>query len=105
MPKLSELSRLIRSKNAGPFQQTLDIMFEVPEYFELVKAKGVITPQLVAQCYNLPVENISLTYYDAAYAIKISFPRPIAAGDIGNTDVFGAQQHAPLLDIEIPVKK
>lgn len=105
MAKLSDLTRLIRSKNAGPFQQTLDIMFEVPEYYELVKASGIITPELVARLYRIPAEKVRLTYYDAAYAIKISFPRPVAAGDIGNTDVFGAQQHAPMLDVEVPMEK
>ncbi|MFO0159088.1 MAG: DUF4387 family protein [Alphaproteobacteria bacterium] len=25
------------------------------------------------------------------------------AGGIGDTDVYGCQQHAPLLDVEIPV--
>ncbi|MFC7551593.1 DUF4387 family protein [Pseudoroseomonas wenyumeiae] len=25
------------------------------------------------------------------------------AGDIGDTDVYGAQQHAPLLEVEIPL--
>lgn len=105
MAKLSDLTRLIRSKNAGPFQQTLDIMFEVPEYYELVKASGIITPELVALLYRIQAEQVRLTYYDAAYAIKISFPRPVAAGDIGNTDVFGAQQHAPMLDVEVPMEK
>ena len=34
---------------------------------------------------------------------KATLPRLIPAGDIGDTDVYGAQQHAPLLDVEIPV--
>ena len=40
--------------------------------------------------------------YDVAYAIKITIPRLVPSGDPGDTDVYGAQQHAPLLDIEIP---
>jgi hypothetical protein len=31
-----------------------------------------------------------------------TFERRIASGAIGDTDVYGPQQHAPLLDIEIP---
>ncbi|WP_431272538.1 DUF4387 family protein [Dankookia sp. P2] len=27
----------------------------------------------------------------------------VPAGEIGDTDVYGAQQHAPLLDVDIPV--
>lgn len=101
MAKLSDLARLIRSKNAGPFQQTLDIMFEVPEYYQRVKAQNAVSAAEVAARYKLKEQDIQVVYYDAAYAIKVAFPRPISAGDIGNTDVFGAQQHAPMLDIEI----
>ena len=101
MAKLCELARLVRSKNAGPFNQTLDVMFEVPEYYERVKAKGIITPQLVSELYGIDVKKITVVYCDVALAIKIAFPRPVPAGDIGNTDVFGAQQHAPLLGVEV----
>jgi hypothetical protein len=39
--------------------------------------------------------------YPAAIAIKIVLPRRVIAGTPGDTDVYGAQQHRPLLDIEI----
>ena len=41
--------------------------------------------------------------YDAANAFKATLPRLVPAGDIGDTDVYGAQQHAPLLDVDIPI--
>lgn len=104
MAKLSELARLIRSKNAGPFQQTLDIMFEVPEYYWRVKEQNAVSPATVSERYGLREENVQVVYYDTACAIKVAFPRMIAAGDIGSTDVFGAQQHAPMLDIEISME-
>lgn len=101
MAKLSELARLIRSKNAGPFQQTLDIMFEAPEYYQRVKEQDAVSAAVVSARYGLREQDVRVVYYDAAYAVKVAFPRMIAAGDIGSTDVFGAQQHAPMLDIEI----
>jgi hypothetical protein len=39
--------------------------------------------------------------YPAALAIKIVMDRVVASGDIGDRDVYGAQQHAPLLDLEL----
>ena len=36
-----------------------------------------------------------------ALAIKVTLPRPIVAGTPGDRDVYGAQQHRPLLDIEL----
>lgn len=101
MAKLSELARLIRSKNAGPFQQTLDIIFEIPDHYWRVKAQNAVSAAVVSARYGLREQDVQVIYYDAAYAVKVAFPRLVAAGDIGNTDVFGAQQHAPMLDIEI----
>lgn len=41
--------------------------------------------------------------YDPANAIKFTISRLKPSGSPGDSDVFGSQQHAPLLDIEIPV--
>ncbi|HEY0296778.1 MAG TPA: DUF4387 family protein [Bordetella sp.] len=30
-------------------------------------------------------------------------PRRIPSGAVGDTDIYGAQQHAPLLDIDVPL--
>jgi len=38
---------------------------------------------------------------DLMFAIKIVLARKIMAGDPGDFDVYGAQQHAPLLGVEI----
>jgi hypothetical protein len=39
--------------------------------------------------------------YPAGRAIKIVLARAVMAGDPGDRDVYGAQQHAPLLEVEI----
>jgi uncharacterized protein DUF4387 len=39
--------------------------------------------------------------YPPALAIKIVMPRRIVSGDPGDSDVYGAQQHRPLLGIEL----
>ena len=43
------------------------------------------------------------TEYPAGNAFKATIPRLVPSGDVGDTDVYGAQQHAPLLDVEIPI--
>ena len=55
--KLTDITDVVRSKNSGPYELTLDIMFK----------------------------------------------RPICSGNLGETDVYGAQQHAPLLDIVLDI--
>ena len=102
MTALAELSRLIRSKNAGPFELTFDIMFDDQATYERVKRSGAVSREAVAQRYNVPVEQVKFFYCDHAYAIKASIPRPYFQGDPRDSDGHGGQQYAPLMDIEIP---
>jgi hypothetical protein len=100
---LKEIAKIIRSKNAGPFEITMDIIFKSVEDYEAVKVEGVITKELIAELYDLPVEDIiTFVYFDAANAIKATIPRPRSQGSIGETDMHAAQHHAPLLDIMVP---
>ncbi len=99
--KLHELTKLIRSKNAGPFTLTIDVMFDTTETYERVRDSGVLNAEVVAGIYQLPVENIRFFAYDAALALKISFPRPITSGSPGDTDVYGGQFHSPLVDLDV----
>jgi hypothetical protein len=46
-----------------------------------------------------------IVFFDAARAIKITIKRPIDSGGIGDSDVYGAQQHAPLIDVMIPIEE
>jgi hypothetical protein len=98
--KLTESASVIRSKNAGPYELTLDIIFPDSETYR--KAKGQITPELIAGLYRIPQSKlIAFVEFDPANAFKATIERPRASGDLGETDVYGAQQHAPLLDIEL----
>jgi hypothetical protein len=101
MAKLWELARLIRSKNAGPFELTFDIMFADHETYERVCRSGAISADWVASACNLASGDVMVINYDAANAIKITIPRPVVSGHIDDTDVFGGQQYAPLVDLEI----
>ncbi|MDA8235445.1 MAG: DUF4387 domain-containing protein [Clostridia bacterium] len=99
---LTQLAEVIRSKNAGPFELTLDIIFKEQATYEKVKADRAVTRELVAGLYKIPVEKIiALVEFDPARAIKITMERPRPAGELGETDVYGAQQHGPLLALEI----
>ena len=47
-------------------------------------------------------EDVQIFDYPPANAIKIVMPRKVVSGSPDDTDVDGKQQHAPLLEIEIP---
>ena len=101
MSKLVELAKVLRSKNAGPLYFTFDIMFDEQQVYERVKKSGALNKKLISRLYHTEEENISVIDYPAAWSIKITLPRRIISGSIGDTDIYGAQQHAPLLDVEI----
>ena len=101
--KLSDLAKTIRSKNAGVDKITFDIIFRERDNYERVKRAGVLTRKSVATLYRIPQERISdFVEYDPGYAIKFTIYRLRPSGSAGDGDIFGAQQYAPLLDIEVP---
>ncbi len=102
MATLGSLARLIRSKNAGPFVLTFDIMFEKVETYQRVKRSGAVTREVVANRYHVAPEDVLFFYCDNALAIKASIPRPFFQGDLRDSDGHGGQQYAPLMEIEIP---
>jgi hypothetical protein len=102
MPKLWELAKLVRAKNAGPFTLTFDILFGEADTYDRVKRSGVINAELFARVYRVPLQDVQFFEHDRALALKASIPRPVFSGDLEDSDVFGGQQHGPLVDLEIP---
>ena len=101
MTKLSELAKLIRSKNAGPFQLTIDIMFEDRASYDRVLAGGAINSQRFAEIYGVAAERVRVIPYPAANSIKVTFPRPVTSGDDADGDVMGGQQYGPIVELEV----
>ncbi len=99
---ITELTNIIRSKNSGPYELTLDLMFNSLENYRYVSEHKVINEELICKLYQItPHQIISIVHFDPANAIKVTIVRPQCSGDLGETDVYGAQQHAPLLDIMV----
>ncbi|MBQ7529896.1 DUF4387 domain-containing protein [bacterium] len=102
MKTLPEIAQVIRSKNSSPFKLTLDIIFKDREVFEQVQAGNLINAQNVAAAYKIDPSAIEkILYFPPAKAIKIGMSRTKKSGSPGDTDVYGAQQHAPLLSIRL----
>lgn len=99
---VSDVAILVRSKNAGAFWYTFDIMFEDPAIFAKVRDAQLVTRDGMAKMFKQNPEDVLVVAHDKALAIKVSFPRRYSSGSPYDSDVFGGQQYAPLLDIEIP---
>lgn len=103
MSRLVDLAKVLRSKNSGPFAITLDVLFDDRKAYERVKASGRLNKPAVAALYKLSEDEITdFVWFDAAMGLKITFLRRIASGTVKDRDVYGSQQHAPLMGVEIP---
>lgn len=99
--RLQEIAQVIRSKNAGPRALTLDIMFANEADYQRVASSNALSAEAIGRLYGVADGEVRVIPYPLGHAIKIVLPRPIMAGDPGDRDVYGAQQHVPLLDVEI----
>ena len=75
MPRLGDLASVIRSKNAGPFQVTIDIMFANAGDYRRVLDSGSFTTGEIAKRYRLADSDVALIPFDRVHAIKITIPR------------------------------
>lgn len=102
MKTLMDIAKVVRSKNAGPFSITLDVLFDSEEMYRLVKEKNFLSRERIAGLYHLAPEDITeVVYFDQARGIKVTYNREISSGTIGDRDVYGAQQHAPLITLPV----
>ncbi|MCU1313843.1 MAG: hypothetical protein JWM54_1600 [Acidobacteriaceae bacterium] len=99
--ELWRLTKLIRSKNAGPFELTFDIMFKDRAAFDLVRRSAALAPGVVSKLYGVDLSEVRVFEIEEICAIKISIPRRIFSGDPSDMDVYGGQFHAPLVTLTI----
>ena len=99
--KLRQLATIIRSKNAGPATLTLDIFFADDAAFQQAMAAPALHTAAIAALYGVLPAEVNRFDLPAIRAIKFSLPRTIIAGTPGDADVYGAQQHVPLLKLEL----
>lgn len=96
--KLYDLAKVIRSKNAGPFTLTIDMIFAREADFDHVMNSPSFTTAIIGELYCTAPESIAIHPFKTVLAIKVTLPRPISSGAVGDCDVYGSQQHFPLAE-------
>jgi len=99
--KLLDAARVVRSKNAGPTLVTIDILAADEPSFRRIAESPALAPDALARRFGLPPGTCERTQVDLALAVKLTLGRPVVAGSPGDRDVYGAQQHRVLLDIDL----
>lgn len=101
MATVSELSKYVRSKNAGPFWVTLEIFCDKQENYEAIKNSKNITKEKIAELYHVKPESVKQFYLDRNMIIKFSYPRPVPSGYRYENDMHSGQQYIRLAETEI----
>ncbi|KAK4895931.1 hypothetical protein LTR27_006102 [Elasticomyces elasticus] len=107
-PTMGHIAKVVRSKNAGPYEITMDIMFEQAEVFHAVKEADFLQDTKVAALLGVrPDQIVWAGFFEQALAYKVTIPRlrygkPVAAGGFMEDDVHGSQMYRPLLDMSLP---
>ena len=99
MAKLIDTARILRSKNAGPLYLTFDIMFDSRELLDT--ALGAISRELVAQLYDVQVDDVSIIPYEVVNSVKVTIPRKVVSGDVADDDIYGCAQHVKMANIDV----
>jgi hypothetical protein len=96
---LRDVCDLFRSRNAGAFKLTVDIVPESAELFAQLQAAGTLESEEVARRLGVRHEDLQVSYYSQSNAIKLTVPRRVSGGGPDDHDVDGAQQFVTLLDL------
>lgn len=105
---LSDLCLVLRSKNAGPYEITLDAIFDSEASYKTIKDSNLLTRDRLAKALDIAEEDIIwMGWYEPARAFKVTIPRvragkTTAAGGFMENDVHGAQEHLGLATLELP---
>lgn len=104
---LIDIAKVIRSKNAGPYELTVDVMFDSREVYNLVKDETLLSAAVIAALYNIPESDVIYAgFFDAAMAFKATIPRcrkgrHVASGGYMENDVHGSQQYMQLMTLPL----
>jgi len=99
--RIRDIARLVRSKNVGPFQLTIDILFDSEAEYELAQSSNVLTSQLLSQLYQVDQTQVDIIWHRPGLAFKATFPRPFPSGSLEDGDIYGGQYHSPLVNLPL----
>ncbi|KAH7274805.1 hypothetical protein B0J15DRAFT_518613 [Fusarium solani] len=105
---LSDLCRILRSKNAGPYEITIDAIFDSETDYQVIKSSGLLSPANVSKTLGIPKEDIIwMGFFDPAMAFKVTVPRvrsgkKKSAGGFMESDIHGSQEHLGLANLKLP---
>lgn len=93
---VGDAAQLVRSKNAGPFWQTLDVFFADDDSYRAVAEAPGLDAVAIGRAYRVDPATVRLFRLPSIRVVKVSFPRPTTQGGVADRDMHAGQQHVPL---------
>jgi hypothetical protein len=87
--------KVLRSKNAGPFVVTFDVVFGQTEDYEVLK-KQLSTDKIATAFQVAEADVLGFDFFDELSAAKMSIKRRLPCGHPGDPDCYGMNQEEPL---------
>jgi hypothetical protein len=101
MAKVREVCSSVRSKNAGPYWVTIDMVFRDDAAFETYAHSPELGRGAFARLYEVPEDQCKLFLVPSLRVLKVSFPRRHPQGGMVERDMHAGQQYVRLLDLEL----
>ena len=98
---VGDVAELVRSKNAGPFWQTLDVFLPDDDAYRLVADSPALDEAAIARLYQVPAEQVAIFRLPSIRVVKVSVPRPVTQGGVQDRDMHAGQQHVPLAQLAL----
>jgi len=101
MPRLKDVCRYVRSKNAGPFWVTVDLFFDGADSYAQYHADPAVSAANIAAIYGVDAADVKRFEVKSLNMIKISYPRTTPQGGVVERDMHSGQQFVPLLELQL----
>ena len=101
MPKLRDVCRHVRSKNAGPYWITADLFFADAGAFARYAGAPAIAAAAIGALLGVDGTQIKRFSIPDLNVVKLSYPRCQPQGGAVERDMHGGQQYVRLLDVEV----
>lgn len=98
---VGDAASLVRSKNAGPFWQTLDVFLADDDAYRAVADAPGLDADAIGRAYRVDPTTVRIFRIPSIRVVKISFPRPTAQGGVHDRDMHAGQQHVPLARLRL----
>jgi hypothetical protein len=101
VPKVKDVCRYVRSKNAGPFWVTVDFFFDGQEHYSRFHCSPVFSVESIAELYGVDPKNVRRFEVPKLNVVKLSFARPYPQGGELERDMHSGQKYVRLLQLDL----